>query len=163
MPTDASSSSGLTMSGKRRSLGRWKATSAHHEVWDADPLIREHLLGQRLVAREHQAARRCARVRHAQHVHRRRDRVVEGRLTAKVLSEIEDDIRGLGAQPGHQLFGVVAKAVQPNLVTSRDQSARDVELSLVPGFELLLVVLRRRRLAVRVEEKEHAGFLQAPP
>ena len=100
MPTDASSSSGLTISGKRRSLGRCvgRAARADHEVRDADPLVGEHLLGQRLVARQHQPLGRRAGVGHAQHLEHGRHRVVERRLAAEALGEVEDDVGRLGAQ-----------------------------------------------------------------
>ena len=164
MPTEASSSSGLTMSGKRRSLGRCdgRAPRADHEVRDADPLVGEHLLGERLVAREHEALGGRARVGHAQHLHHGRDRVVERRLAAEALREVEHDVGGLGAEPPRQLFEVVAKAEQTDLVALADQRARDVELGLVGRLELLLAVLRRRRLTVRVEENEHARSSSRP-
>jgi hypothetical protein len=80
-----------------------------------------------------------------------------------MFGQVEHDVGGLCPQPRGELIGVVAKPVQPNLVAPRHQRARDVELGLVARLELLLVILRRRRLTVRVEENEDARFLQAPP
>ena len=61
------------------------------------------------------------------------------------------------------MIDVVAKPEQADLVALLDQRARDVELGLVARLDLLLPVLRRGRLAVRVEENEHAMRLLHSP
>jgi len=53
------------------------------------------------------------------------------------------------------MIEVVAETEQADVVSLRDQRARNVELSFVARLDLLLPVLRRRRLAIRVEENEH--------
>src|SRR5450432_2795854 len=139
------------------------AAVADHEVRDPDALVGEHLLGERLVPRQHEPFGRRARIGKAQYIEYRRDRVVQRGLAAKAFRQIEDDVGRLGAQARDQLIQVVAEAEHPDLVPLRDQRARDVELGLVGRLDLLLIVLRRGRVAVRVEENEQPRFLHALP
>jgi hypothetical protein len=85
----------------------------------------------------------------------------ERRFAAKPLGEVEHHVGRLGAQPRDELLGVVAEAEHADLMAFADQRARDVELRLVGRLDLLFVILRRGRFAVRVEENQHACFLQA--
>src|SRR3989304_4998654 len=64
MPIEASSVSDLTNDGKRNRRAR-RARSGG-DARERHAVVREHLLGERLVAREHQAARVAAGVRHLQ-------------------------------------------------------------------------------------------------
>ena len=135
IPTEASSSSGLTISGKRRSEGRCTGArrATDHEVRDADPLVGEHLLGERLVARQHQPLGRRPGVRQPQHLQHGGDRVVERRLAAEPLRQVEDDVGRLGAQARHQLIDVVAEAEEPHLVPLASRSARARRTPLRPS------------------------------
>ena len=68
MPMDASSVSDFTISGNSRRFGRRRPgpCGTRPEVGHRNAVIGQQLLRQRLVARQHQAARIAAGVRHPQ-------------------------------------------------------------------------------------------------
>ena len=95
MPIEASSVSDLTISGKRSRRGRRTIRLAreHREVGERHAVVREHLLGERLVAREHQAARVAAGVRHLQQLEVGHHVRVPDRDVVEGLDQVEGDLR----------------------------------------------------------------------
>jgi len=62
------------------------------------------------------------------------------------------------------MIDVVTKPKQADLVALREQRARDIELGFVTRFDLLLPVLRRGRIASRIEKTPPPmRLLRSPP
>ena len=133
MPTEASSSTGFTISGKRRSLGRRQGapSSISMKRGVRDVVVGEHHLGQRLVAGQDQAGRVRRRCRARPASPAAGHAVVQRRQVAEALGQVEHHVEGLGPQPGQQLGDVAAEAEQPHLVAARPQHAGHLELHLV--------------------------------
>jgi hypothetical protein len=128
------------------------AAKAHEEVRDAQPLVSQHHLGECLVARQHQSLGRGACVGQSQHLHQRGHAVVQARLVAEALGQVEHRVHRLGAQARHQRVKIIAEAEQAHIVALAPQRAGHVEFRLVRGFDLARVVLPRRRFRIGVEQ-----------
>ena len=93
MPIDASWVSDFTMSGNCSRFGSRTLRPRRNdgELGHGDAVVGEELLRERLVAREQQAARVAAGVRHAQQLEVADDVLVEQADVVERLEQVEDD------------------------------------------------------------------------
>ena len=102
--------------------------AAHFRLGDADAMVREQLLRQRLVAREQQPARIAARVGQLQQLEMRDDVLIEDRDVVEALEQIEGDVRLPFGRQAPDLAEVVVDAQRLDLMTHRRQRGDDVVL-----------------------------------
>jgi hypothetical protein len=94
MPSDASSVKDFTISGNEAPRAPDRAPEGEDcEVRARNPVVGEDLLGERLVAAQHEAARVAARVGDAQELEIRHHVLIVRRQAVELLEEIEGDVR----------------------------------------------------------------------
>ena len=139
MPTEASSSTGFTIRGKRRSLGGGRAMPSSISMkrgvrtsWWFSTILVSALWRARM-----SPVGAGPGVGHAQHLQQPGHGVVQRRQIPEALGQVEDHVDRLGAQAGQQLVEVAAEAQQPDLVAPLHAGSGDLELDLVdPAGEL---------------------------
>jgi hypothetical protein len=153
MPADPSLVSDLTISGKASRA----AHAEHRELGHRDAVVREELLRDALVARQHQPARVAAGVRHAEQLEVARHVLVVDRHVVEVFQEIEHGVRlGLGDGVPDDAE-IAADAQAPHLVPQLAQRGHDVELGLplrLSEIDALDVVRRHQDLVHHRQEAE---------
>ncbi len=102
---------------------------------NANPVIREQLLRERLVAREDQAARIATRVGQPQQLEIADDVLIEGRDAGERLHQVEDDVRLEETDRRPDAAEVVVDAEHAHLVADLAQRLDDVVLHLPLGLE----------------------------
>src|SRR4029077_19116545 len=133
------------------------AHAEHRELGHRDAVVREELLRDALVARQHQPARVTAGVRHAEQLEVARHVLVVDRHVVEVFQEIEHGVRlrlGDGVPDDAE---IAADAQAPHLVAQLAQRAHDVELGLplrLAEIDALDVVRRHQDLVHHRQEAE---------
>jgi hypothetical protein len=117
---------------------------------------RQQLLGEPLVARQHQPARVAAGVGQAQQFEIAHHVLVERGDTGKGLDEVEHDVRLEMAGGAADTAQVVADAEHAHLVTGLAQGLDHVVLHLPLGFEHVDAGRVAGRHEVLVDQREHA-------
>ena len=149
----------MTISGYCSRLGSLTFAAERHdqEIRHRDAVIRHQLLGQRLVARQRQAARIASRVRHLQQLEIADDVLIEHDDVVERLHQVEGDGR---LELVHRLLDgrqIVVHADHADLVAEHLQRADDVVLHApFGGFRRRLVDFLVGRLEALVHEGEHA-------
>ncbi len=135
------------------------AAADDQEVGHGDPVVREELLGERLVAREDEAARVAAGVGQAQQLEVANDVLVEGRHAGERLHQVEDDVRLEGADNRPDGAQPVMEAEHAHVVPHLLQRFRDVVLHLPLGLAHVDAGGVRGRDQVIVHERQKAELL----
>ena len=113
MPSEASSVRGLHEQRKAQLARQLQALAAaeHRELRRGNAVEGEHLLAQRLVARQQQAARIAAGVGLAQHLEEGDDVLVVADDAVELLQQVEDHVR-LPVRDGAAQFGEAVEHAQ---------------------------------------------------
>ena len=162
MPSDASSVADFTNSGNEPARHAVAALARQqHELRRRDAVVGEDLLRQRLVAREHHAARIAAGVGLPHQLEERDDVLVVGDDALELLEQVEDDVGLPVGDRAAQLGEVVAHAEHPDLVAHRAERRRDVVLR-APLVDLLLgVAVGVSAAPGLVHQHQHAQLLHS--
>ena len=131
------------------------------EIRDRNPVIVQDGLREGLVARQHQAPRVAAGVRHAQQFQIRHHVVIEGAELVERLHHVEDDV-GLelvDGAPHHP--EIVANPDRMNIVPELMERRDHVVLGLPRHGHQVVAAHVLRRDQVVVHEHQHAALLHS--